>query len=145
MKVLVDTNVIIDVLLIQDPFYKDSSIIYKLSESKHISGILASVSMANAFYILRRRGKSCDEAYQELDKLNIIFAIGPVSDTTISTALSLRWKDFEDAVQYTTAKESNVDFIITRNKSDFEANDISCMTPTEFIAYLKEKEEAESN
>ena len=69
----------------------------------------------------------------------------PVSDTTISTALALRWKGFEDAVQFAAAKESNIDFIITWNKADFEANDISCMTPTEFVAYLKEKEETKNN
>ena len=140
MKVLVDTNVILDVLLIQQPFYKDSSIVYKLSESKHISGVLAAVSMTNVFYILRKNGKSHDEAYQELDKLNIIFSMTPVSDTTISTALALRWNDFEDAVQLASAKESNVDFIITRNKADYKAPDIPCMTPTELIAYLRDNE-----
>ena len=137
MKVLVDTNVILDVLLIQWPFYTDSSIIYKLSEIKHISGVISSVSMPNIFYILRRNGKNNIEAYQELDKLNIIFTVASVSETTVSAALALRWKDFEDAIQFVTAKEIEVDFIITRNKTDFQSSDIPCMTPTEYIAYLK--------
>jgi len=145
MKIFVDTNVVLDVFLKQEPFCEDSTIILYLAKASIISVFFAAVSMTNIFYILRRNGRSPDEAYKELDKLTVFFKVTPTSDTTISTALSLRWKDFEDAVQYTTAKESNVDFIITRNKSDFEANDISCMTPTEFIAYLKEKEEAESN
>jgi len=66
------------------------------------------------------------------------------SNKTISDALALRWKDFEDTVQFVTAKENFVDLIITRNKADFEVNDIPCMTPAEFIAYIKEKEEAEN-
>ena len=141
MKVLVDTNVVIDVLLIQQPFYKDSSIIYKLSESKHINGILASVSITNAFYILRKRGKSQEEAYQELDKLTVLFKIAQTTETTITDAMALRWKDFEDAVQFITAKENEVEYIITRNKADFKTSSIPCMTPTEFIALLKEKED----
>ena len=75
-----------------------------------------------------------------MDDINGIFNIAPVSETTISAALALRWNDFEDAVQYITAKDSNVDFIITRNKADYKAPDIPCMTPTELIAYLRENE-----
>ena len=140
MKVLVDTNIVMDVLLKRAPFYKDSFSIFQLSDSGSISGVLASISVTNAFYILRKAGKSCDDVYLDMDDISGIFKIAPVSETTISTALALRWNDFEDAVQYVTAKECRVDFIITRNKEDFEANGIPCMTPTEFIAYLKENE-----
>ena len=140
MKVLVDTNVVLDVLLKREPFCKDSTVILYLAKCAIIGAFLPAVSMTNVFYILRKNGKSCDEAHQELDKLNIIFNIAPVSDTTISTALALRWKDFEDAVQFASAKESNVDFIITRNKADYISPDIPCMTTTEFIAYLRENE-----
>ena len=145
MKVLVDTNVVMDVLLKRIPFYRDSFSVFQLSDSGSINGFLASISVTNAFFILRKAGKNRDDVYLDMDDINGIFKIAPVSNTTISAALALRWKDFEDAVQYITAKECNVDFIITRNKSDFEASDISCMTPTEFIAYLREKEEAKSN
>ena len=75
-----------------------------------------------------------------MDDICGIFTAASVSETTISNALALRWKDFEDAVQFITAKESEVDFIITRNKADYKASDIPCMTPTEFITYLKENE-----
>jgi predicted nucleic acid-binding protein len=68
-----------------------------------------------------------------------------MTETSVAAASALRWKDFEDAVQYIAAKESKVDFIITRNKEDFETADIPCISPTEFIAYLKEKEEAAEN
>jgi len=51
--------------------------------------------------------------------------------------LALRWKDFEDAVQYIVAAENNVEYIITRNKADFENSNIPCMSPADFIAYFK--------
>jgi len=141
MKILVDTNVVLDVMLKQASFYKDSFTIYQLSEKKRINGVLAAVSMTNIFYILRRAGKNNDEVYKEMDKLTILFNVAPITETTVADALALRWKDFEDAVQFITAKESKADFIVTRNKKDYESSDIPCMTPTEFIAFLKEKEE----
>ena len=60
MKVLVDTNIIMDVLLKRVPFYKDSFSVFQLSDSGSINGVLASISVTNA--------------------------------------LTLRWKDFENAI-----------------------------------------------
>ena len=141
MKVLVDTNIVLDVLLKQTPFYNDSFVIFQLADSKCISGILAAVSLTNIFYLLRKAKIDSDKVYQTMDKLISLFAVAPVIETTIADALALRWKDFEDAVQYIVAKENKVDFIITRNKTDYKTSGIPCMTPTEFIAHLKENEE----
>jgi len=140
MKVLIDTNIVLDVLLKRIPFYKDSFSVFQLSDSGSINGVLASISVTNAFYILRKAGKSRDDVYLDMDDISGIFNIAPVSDKTISAALALRWNDFEDAVQYITAQECEADFIITRNKADYKSPDIPCMTPTELIAYLRENE-----
>ncbi|MDR0486799.1 MAG: PIN domain-containing protein [Treponema sp.] len=145
MKVLVDTNVVLDVFLKQAPFYKDSFVIFQLADSKRISGVLATVSLTNIFYLLRKAKKDPAEVYQIMDKLTALFTVAPVVETTVASALALRWKDFEDAVQFITAKESNVEFIITRNKVDYKTSDIPCVSPAEFIAYLKEKEDNEKN
>ena len=141
MKVLVDTNIVLDVLLKRVPFYKDSFSVFQLSDSGNIDGVLAAISVTNAFFTLRKAGKSLDDVYLDLDDICGIFKIAPVSETTISAALALHWKDFEDAVQFVTAKENEVVYIITRNQADFKNSDIPCMPPTEFIAYLKEKED----
>ena len=141
MKVLVDTNIVLDVLLKQTPFYNDSFVIFQLADSKCISGVLAAVSLTNIFYLLRKAKIDSVKVYQTMDKLISLFAVAPVIETTIADALALRWKDFEDAVQYIVAKENKVDFIITRNKTDYKTSEIPCMTPTEFIAHFKENEE----
>ena len=135
-----DTNIVLDVLLKQAPFYNDSFVIFQLADSKRISGVLAAVSLTNIFYLLRKSKVNSAEVYQIMDKLTALFTVAPVVETTIAGALTLRWKDFEDAVQFITAKESNVEFIITRNKADYKTLEIPCMTPTEFIAHLKEEE-----
>ena len=140
MKVLVDTNVVVDVLLKQEPFYRDSFVIFRLADNGNIDGILAAVSMTNVFYLLRKAKKDSAEVYRCLDDLTAIFTVAPVTETIVADALALRWKDFEDAIQFVTAQENGTDFIITRNLDDYKASDIPCMSPAEFIAYLKEKE-----
>ena len=140
MKVLVDTNIVLDVFLKREPFYKDSLVIFQLACGGSISGNLAAVSMTNTFFLLRKALKDCVEIYRLMGELTALFTVAPVTETTISGALALRWKDFEDAVQFITAKENDVKFIVTRNKTDFITSDIPCMTPAEFIRFLKEKE-----
>jgi len=140
MKVLIDTNVILDVLLERHPFYKESFIIFQLADQECISGCLSATSITDIFYLLRKARQSYDEVYLIIDELTSLFSVIPVSDTTISSALKLRWKDFEDAVQFVVAKENNIECIITRNKADYQSSDIPCMSPVEFIDFFKEKD-----
>jgi predicted nucleic acid-binding protein len=74
-----------------------------------------------------------------MDELTALFSVVPVSETTIASALALRWKDFEDAVQYVVARENGITHIITRNKADYETVDIHCMSPVEFIVYANKR------
>jgi predicted nucleic acid-binding protein len=74
-----------------------------------------------------------------MDKLTALFSVIPVSETTIASALALRWKDFEDAVQYTAATENGVDCIVTRNAADYEMSGVPCMSPADFIAHFSER------
>ena len=61
-----------------------------------------------------------------------------VTEKDIDTAFARDWKDFEDAVQYTVAEANGVDCIITRNKNDFEEDEIPCYTPQEFLEKFTE-------
>jgi predicted nucleic acid-binding protein len=138
MKVLVDTNVVMDVLLRRSPFYQDSFTIFQLVDLERINGCLSASSITDVFYLLSKDRHNSGEVYRIMDELIDLFSVIPVSETTISAALALRWKDFEDAVQYITAKENDITHIITRNKKDYENTDINCFSPAEFIIYSKE-------
>ena len=133
MKVLVDTNVVLDVLLERQPFYKNSRAIFQFVSLKRIRGYLSSVSMTNIFYLLRKAGNNSDDTYWMIERLTALFTVAPVSEVTIADALALRWKDFEDAVQFVSARESNADYIITRNAQDFSSGSIEAVTPEQFI------------
>jgi predicted nucleic acid-binding protein len=86
--------------------------------------------------VLLRRSPFYQDSFKIFQLIDL-FSVVPVSEITIADALALRWKDFEDAVQYIVARESGVTHIITRNKADYKADDIHCMSPTEFIAYTR--------
>jgi len=136
MKALVDTNVVLDVILQRSPFYHDSFAIFQLADQGHISACLSATTMTTIFYVLRKARNNADETYRIMDELTALFSVAPVSEITIANALALRWKDFEDAVQYTAATESGVDCIVTRNAADYKTSVIPCMSPADFIAYF---------
>ncbi|MDR1971411.1 MAG: PIN domain-containing protein [Treponema sp.] len=141
MKILVDTNIILDVLLQRTNFYADSRAIFELTEQRRITGCISASGITDIFYLVQKEIKNTGTVYEAMDSLAAIFRIAPVYETAITSALSLRWKDFEDAVQYMTAVENGVDYIITRNKSDYENFTIPCYSPAEFLLFLKATED----
>jgi predicted nucleic acid-binding protein len=136
MKILVDTNIVLDVLLKRSPYYPDSFAIFQLIDMGRVIGCLSSTAMTDIFYLLRKDRFNSVETYQIMDEINALFTIIPVTDNTISKALKLRWRDFEDAVQYTAAEENEVEYIITRNEADYKTSAIKCMSPSEFFSSL---------
>jgi predicted nucleic acid-binding protein len=133
MKVLVDTNIILDVLLKRSEFYALSYEIFKLSEQGIIDGFISASTMTDIFYIVSKNSETDDDIYQIMADLIGIFSIAAVTPATITGALTLHWNDFEDAVQYMTAKENGFNYIVTRNKDDYETAVIPCISPVEFI------------
>jgi predicted nucleic acid-binding protein len=145
MKVLVDTNVILDVLLKRDGLYAESFEVFRLVEQCKIIGCISSSSVTDIFYLIHKAQKDIDAVYRMVENLTAIFTIVPVFESTINSALALRWKDFEDAVQYSAAKENEVDCIVTRNKGDYKISDILCVNPADFPAFFTAREPAGEN
>jgi len=140
MKVLVDTNVVLDVFMKRQPFYEDSFAVFQRVGKQDIEGCLSSTSMTDIFYLLRKFHHGSTNVYPIMDDLAVFFSIVPVFDTTIVNALALRWNDFEDAVQFMVAKENGITHIVTRNQADYKNADIQCLRPADFIAYLENAE-----
>jgi predicted nucleic acid-binding protein len=145
MKVLVDTNVILDVLLKRDGLYAESFEIFRLAEQHVITGCVSSSAITDVFYLVHKAQRDIDTAYQAVEGITAIFTIAPVFESTIKSAIALRWKDFEDAVQYSTAKENEVDCIVTRNQDDYDTSDISCVNPADFPAFFENIETAQGD
>ena len=134
MKVLIDSNIVLDVLLNRSAFLANSRAIFDFAEQKQIIGCISASAITDIFYFTNKEFKDKKMVYQTIEKITFLFSIIPVTKTTISKALALRWQDFEDAVQYTAAKENGIEYIITRNETDYKASDICCMNPFDFTS-----------
>ena len=132
MKLLIDTNVILDFLLsIANKDYEKK--IFELTLDNDTYEYLSSSSITDIFYIINKQTKDSLKTQSLIRKLLTFISISNVTEKEINMALDMAWIDFEDAVQYSVAKSNNVDVIITNNKKDYEKNDISIMTAKEFL------------
>jgi len=132
-KVLIDTNVVLDVAMQRQPFYKDSASIFQLALDGSIRGYISSSIATDLFYILRKEnGKEAALTFLK-DLLKFIDVLN-IDGIIIMRALYSGWSDFEDAVQAQAATEHDIDVIITRNTADYsDITTIKVMTPTEFL------------
>ena len=135
MKVLIDTNVILDYALIRHPFYDLADSIFALVETKQIEGFVVASTFSDLFYILRKpRGKEWTLNF--LRSLANLCQIVPVNFVIIKEALNKPYKDFEDDIQYYAAVFQNIDAIVTRNPNDFLADSIRILTPEQLLEKL---------
>ena len=136
MRMLLDTNVLLDVALERSPFFADSDRILALVEQKQITGYICASSISDIFYILRK-SKGRQLAIDFLGVITSICLVATVNDEVIRKALASDFKDFEDAIQYQTAVNARLDGIITRNSNDYKNSSIAVFTPAEFLQSLE--------
>lgn len=132
MKVLVDTNVIIDTALQRQPFADASTRVLFLSQTKRFDGYVSASTISDIHYILRKQiGYST--ALDFLRRLVTICDVANVDRNVIETALVSDFSDFEDAIQNCTATVAGIDAIVTRNTKDFTQSDLQILTPEQLI------------
>ncbi|GAP95085.1 type II toxin-antitoxin system VapC family toxin [Leptolyngbya sp. NIES-2104] len=132
MKVLVDTNVLIDVALQRQPFFQDSDRAFALIEQGGAEGFVSATTYSDLYYIIRKT-QGHDWTLEFLRRLARICQIAAIDQTVIASALSLGFPDFEDAIQYAAAIENQLDGILTRDTQGFTQATIQIFTPTAFI------------
>lgn len=103
-----------------------------MCEKKKVDGSISAITFANIVYIMRKQIQS-NNADHILNYMSRIFTFEDLKFADLQNAASLKWKDFEDAIQYVTSERINADYIITRNKKDFENGKIPALTPNEFL------------
>ncbi|WP_315098302.1 PIN domain-containing protein [Capnocytophaga sputigena] len=131
-RIFVDANVLVDLLTERRGFYDDAKKLFNLCKERKITPYISSVSIAIINYLLLKIYNE-KKAREELEKIYRLTEILPFHKRIISLAHYSNFKDLEDGFQYFTAKESNINVIITRNQKDFQVNDISIITPKQFI------------
>lgn len=138
MRILFDTNVVLDVLLDRDPFSLTSAKLFSKAESGEISGYVCATTVTTIHY-LSRKVIGDDSAKEEIHKLLKLFEVAPVNRVVLETALSLAFKDFEDAVLHESARHKEAQGIVTRDLTGFKQSKIQIFSPEELLLMLEVK------
>lgn len=133
MRVLLDTNVVLDIALKREPFKENAARILDASDFDRMH-VFITASMATDIYYLVRKPKGRETAIEFLADLLNLVDVCQVDRRTLSEALNSDFLDFEDAVQNAAAIESRIDIIVTRNKADYRTSSLTVLTPDEFVA-----------
>ena len=136
-KVLIDTDVILDLFFDRKPFSEDSAKILSLCESNKIKGFVTSIVLSNIHYLLRKTATNA----KVIEKLKLLLKIIDVIITdkkAVEDALNSEFKDFEDALQNFSAQNTNeIRIIITRKTKDYKTSKLSIMNPETYLKTIE--------
>ena len=135
-KILLDTNIILDLLACRMPYYTEAAELFSLADKKEIKLSISSLCLADTHYILSKQNPEM-EVRKILRKFKVLVNVLPLDDKITDLALNSEFRDFEDAIQYYTAIENDQELIITRNHPDFKDSKIPVMTAGEFIKSIE--------
>jgi len=136
MKILLDTNVVLDVLLAREPFVDLAREIFILIENGEIEGYLCATSVSTLHYLIGRESNK-KEADEIIEKLLTLFEVSSVTKKVLYDVSINNGLDYEDSVIYTSAFYSEIDIIVTRDKRGFKESKISTLNPKEFLAFFE--------
>jgi predicted nucleic acid-binding protein len=131
-RILVDTNIVLDLLSQRKESYREAQELFTLSDHKAITLYVSSLTIANTHYLLSKH-HTLEMARKILIKFKVLVEVLPIDDKILELALVSEFKDFEDAIQYYTALENDIAIIVTRNKKDFKNAVISVLTAKEYL------------
>lgn len=133
MRLMIDTNIFLDVLLQREPFFESARNVLRLCEEKKVQGFLSASSATDIFYIVRKGLQSTDAAYNALGAVLDIVKILTVTNEDVLNAFMQKAADFEDCLLATCAKSNQCTAIVTRNKRDFLDFGIPLLSPEELL------------
>ena len=133
MKLICDTNIILDVVLRREPFYSYSAQCLNMCESGDCEGVITTNSLTDIFYVVHRITHSNPIAYDAIEMTAQIFSRANTDDECIRNALAKRHRDFEDSIIAYAAEKNGCDYILTRNKKDYANFSIPAISPKELL------------
>jgi len=134
MKVLLDTNVVLDAIVNREPFYHDAQNVIDLILDNKLEGYITANSVTDIFYIAKKH-LDHNDLRNTMRSLFAIFIIIDVFGTDCHNALDFPLDDFEDALVVVCGDRMKIDHIITRDK-EFLQNakpSIPVISPADFL------------
>ena len=132
MKILIDTNVILDVLCNRKEFVDGSLKVFKYCEANQITGCISALSVPNIVYIMRKELDG-EKVKEILTTLTSLFTVIDLRESDLTKAADMDFSDYEDALQSVCATRAKVNYIVTRNIKDFKNSTVPAIKPSELF------------
>ena len=133
MRILLDSNVLIDFFEGREPFFEESARVIEQVEQGVVTGLLCATTLTTIAYLAGKTlGKR--QAVEQVRRLLTLFEVAPVTRPILDAALAGNMSDFEDAVLAEAAYQSGAQAIITRNLKDFAHSPVRAYTPRQWLA-----------
>jgi predicted nucleic acid-binding protein len=133
VRVLFDTNVLMDVLLDRKPFVEESALVMDQVVRGAVTGLICATTVTTIFYLTSREVGN-EEARRHVEKLMNLYEVAPVNRSILDAALTCNSPDFEDSVLAEAAHQAGAQAIITRNLKDFAHSPVRAYTPRQWLA-----------
>lgn len=138
MKVVFDTNIVLDVLLIREPYAQMSINLFDAVVSKEIEGYLCATTVTTIDYLVaKHQGKQT--ARGVVRRLLELFSVTEVNQAVLAAAVNSDFSDFEDAVLYHASCYASIDSIVTRNGMDFKTSLLPIFNPAELWQLIQQE------
>ena len=138
MKILVDTNVIIDALTSREPFREDAEQIFMLAANRIEDMYITASSATDIYYLVRKYLHSTEQAKSVMSKLYDLFHILDVTASDCKEALLTEMSDYEDVVISCCATHNHIDYIVTRNIKDYEKSRVQAILPDQLLKMINQ-------
>ena len=140
MKLLIDTNVVLDVLLQREPSCRTATAVLNLTQRDDVREYVSASAITDIYYIANKQMKDRDAVRDLLKRLLMVVSVAAVSEREIQNALNLAWGDFEDSVQYSVALMNEIDGIVTRNSNDYQEANMRIWLPEQVLELFANEE-----
>ncbi len=135
LRLLVDLNIVLDVVLQRDPWTRDAVALLHAVSSGAAEGYVASHAMATLYYLVHKANGRVAAVTAVTDILSIC-KVAPMGSEDFQRALALGFADFEDALHVAAALHTGCAYIVTRNAKDFKGSPVPVRTAGELLSLL---------
>jgi predicted nucleic acid-binding protein len=132
IKLLIDTNVLLDIILQREPHFEHSKELIIKIDGKLVHGFITATTITDIYYLVRK-AKGKDIAFAFIESLISFIEVLAIDKSIILNALNSEIDDFEDSIQIFASISNSIDFIITRNISDYIKSEVPAFTPKYFV------------
>lgn len=131
MKVLLDTNIVIDVIAKREPYFKDSYNVFKLIAMKTICGFITSKQVTDIYYIIKKTLHDEKRTRESIIKIVSLLDMVDTLSIDVKSAFDTKLQDYEDGLLETIAYRKKLNAIVTRNIKDFKNSIVKIIKPNE--------------